>query len=78
MAMTIRLPEELDSRLTNLTQQTGRAKSFYLIQALESYLEDMEDLLLSNAIVERIHTGKEKTYTSQEVRDAIKMEREIR
>lgn len=78
MAMTVRLPEQLDSRLTQLTQQTGRAKSFYLIQALESYLEDMEDLLISNAVLERVRTGKEKTYTSQEVRDVIKLEREIR
>ncbi|OOF59712.1 type II toxin-antitoxin system RelB family antitoxin [Rodentibacter myodis] len=77
MAMTIRLPEQLDSRLTHLTQQTGRAKSFYLIKALESYLEDMEDLLLSNAVLERVQSGVEKTYTSQEVRDAIKLAREV-
>ncbi len=75
---TLRLPEQLDERLNNLTKQTGRAKSYYLVQALENYLEDMEDLLISNAIVEKIASGQEKTYSSTEVRNAIKLERRIR
>lgn len=77
MAMTIRLDPRLDERLNNLTKQTGRSKSFYLTQAVESYLENMEDLLIANAVMERIQTGKERTYTADEVRNAIKMERDI-
>lgn len=75
MAMTIRLPTDLDERLNHLMKETGRAKSYYLIQALERYLEDMEDLLLSNAVLERIQNGKERTYTAKEARDAIRMAR---
>ncbi|MFA9489331.1 MULTISPECIES: ribbon-helix-helix domain-containing protein [unclassified Mannheimia] len=77
MAMTVRLDPRLDERLNNLTKQTGRSKSFYLAQALESYLENIEDLLLANAVTERIRAGKERTYTADEVRNAIKMERDI-
>lgn len=74
MAMTIRLSQELDERLNNLTKQTGRSKSYYLVEALESYLENMEDLLISNAVLERIKTGKERTYSLDEVYNEIKLE----
>ncbi|MDH2925013.1 RHH-type rel operon transcriptional repressor/antitoxin RelB [Nicoletella semolina] len=77
MAMTVRLTSHLDERLTNLTKQTGRSKSFYVAQAVENYLENMEDLRISNAVIERIRAGKERTYTADEVRNAIKMERDI-
>lgn len=78
MAMTLRLPPQLDERLNHLTKQTGRSKSFYLSQALENYLENMEDLLIGNAVVERIRAGKERTYSAEEVRNELKMERGIR
>lgn len=74
MAMTIRLSQELDERLNNLTKQTGRSKSYYLVEALESYLENMEDLLISNAVLERIKTGKERTYSLDVVYNEIKLE----
>ncbi|MFC1040109.1 DUF6290 family protein [Pasteurella multocida] len=78
MAMTLRLPAHLDERLSNLTEQTGRSKSFYVSQAVESYLEDMEDLLIANAVIERIKAGKERTYSPEEVRNEIFMEAKIR
>lgn len=78
MAITIRLSEQLDERLSNLTKQTGRSKSYYLTEALESYLENMEDLLISNAVLERIRTGKERVYSVNEVRNELKMARDIR
>lgn len=74
MAMTVRLSPQLDERLSNLTKQTGRSKSFYLTQAIESYLENMEDLLIANAVLERVKTGKERTYSLDEVYNDIKLE----
>lgn len=74
MAMTIRLSPQLDERLSNLTKQTGRSKSFYLTQAIESYLENMEDLLIANAVLERVKMGKERTYSLDEVYNDIKLE----
>ncbi|EQA02740.1 ribbon-helix-helix, copG family protein, partial [Glaesserella parasuis MN-H] len=41
MALTVRLPDELQQRLDHLSVQTGRAKSFYVKEALEAYLEDL-------------------------------------
>lgn len=39
----IRLPEEMENRLHNLAETTGRSMSFYVREALEEYLEDIED-----------------------------------
>lgn len=47
-AITIRLPEEIQKRLLELSKKTGRSKSFYVREALVEYLEDMEDIYLAD------------------------------
>ncbi|MGX2975808.1 type II toxin-antitoxin system RelB family antitoxin [Ursidibacter arcticus] len=74
MALTVRLPDELQQRLDHLATQTGRAKSFYVKEALEAYLEDLEDLLLANAVLERVRAGKEKTYSLEEVENELNLD----
>jgi len=41
--LSVRLDKELEERLDKLSLQTNRSKSFYVKQALESYLRDMDD-----------------------------------
>ncbi len=41
--MAIRLPEDIDQRLSALANRTGRTKTFYAREAILRYLEDMED-----------------------------------
>lgn len=78
MAITVRLPDELQQRLDHLAMETGRAKSFYIKQALEAYLEDLEDLLLANATLERVRSGKEKTYTLKDVENELNLDGTVR
>ena len=54
--IAIRLPEEIEGRLNALAQKTGRTKSFYVRQALEEHLEDLEDAYLAE---ERFRTMKD-------------------
>lgn len=77
MALTVRLPDELQQRLDHLAAQTGRAKSFYVKEALEAYLEDLEDLLLANAVLERVRAGKEKTYSLEEVENELNLDSQL-
>ncbi len=65
--MTIRLPETLNNRLSILSQQTGRSKSFYARKAIEEKIEDMEDLYLALAVLEDIRSGKEELLSSEEM-----------
>jgi RHH-type rel operon transcriptional repressor/antitoxin RelB len=43
MALSIRLPEELEARLEKLSKTTGRTKTYYIREAIEAYLADLED-----------------------------------
>ena len=45
--ISIRLPQEMEDRLEDLAEKTGRSKSFYIRQALEEHLEEMEDIYLA-------------------------------
>ena len=41
--LALRLPEDIEKRLTALARRTGRTKSFYARQAILRHIEDIED-----------------------------------
>lgn len=45
--LAVRLPEDIEQRLDSLAKKTGRAKSFYVREALGEYLADLEDFYLA-------------------------------
>ena len=71
MATTIVLSPETEERLDFLASETGRSKEFFLQEMIERVMEDIEDCYLSIEALERIRSGKEKFYTSAEVRRDI-------
>ena len=74
MATSIRLAPETEQRLDFLASQTGRTKAFYLREVIERGLEDMEDYYLAADVLERLRQGKEKVYSSAEVRNALNLD----
>ncbi|MEO7855351.1 MAG: ribbon-helix-helix domain-containing protein [Rubrivivax sp.] len=46
--LAVRLPEDIEQRLESLAKKTGRAKSFYVREALSEYLADLEDFYLAD------------------------------
>ncbi len=44
MPITVRLGEAVEKRLDELARLTGRTKTYYIRQALEEKLDEMEDL----------------------------------
>ena len=65
--LSIRLDPQLDARLERLARKTGRTKSFYIKQAVEDHLEDLEDLYLAQRIVARVESAKEGVVTLKEL-----------
>lgn len=65
--VSIRIDPELDARLEKLAKRTGRTKSFYIKQAIEDHLEDLEDLYLAQRVVGRIESGKERVVSLKEL-----------
>ncbi|HOD71608.1 MAG TPA: ribbon-helix-helix domain-containing protein [Deltaproteobacteria bacterium] len=45
--LSVRLPKELEDRLTALAETTKRSKTFYIREAIENYLENMEDMYIA-------------------------------
>jgi len=58
--LSIRLNDDLEARLERLARLTGRSKSFYVKQAIEDQIEDLEDLYLAQRVLERIADGRER------------------
>ncbi len=65
--MTIRLPEEMEQRLSQLAKETHRTKTYYVKRAIEEFLDDQEDYLLALSVMERVEKGKEKTIPLEEI-----------
>lgn len=74
MATSIRLAPETEQRLDFLASQTGRTKAFYLRELIERGLEDMEDYYLAADVLERLRRGKEKVYSSADVRNDLNLD----
>jgi len=47
ISQTVRLPGELAERLDRLVRTTKRSKSSFIVDALERYLDECEDLELT-------------------------------
>ena len=46
-SQTVRLPDDLASRLERLASTTKRSKTSYIVEALERHLDESEDLELA-------------------------------
>ena len=45
--IAIRLPAEIDERLTKLAKRTGRTKTYYAREAILRLIDDMEDTYIA-------------------------------
>jgi RHH-type rel operon transcriptional repressor/antitoxin RelB len=74
MALSIRLPSDVEDRLNNLAAQTGRTKSFYITEAICEHIDDLEDLFLAEKRLIEIRAGRSKTYSLEEVEQSLGLE----
>ena len=51
--LALRLPPEIEKRLTSLAKRTGRTKSFYAREAILRHIEDIEDAYLARRRLSR-------------------------
>ena len=67
LTATFRTKPELKNRIDFLAKGTHRSTSFYYNLLLEDYLDDLEDIYPSEKVLTDIRSGKEKTYSADEV-----------
>ena len=68
--VTVRLPGDLEEKLEKITKATKRPKSFYIREALERYLVDMEDFYLA---LDRLSKPGARYYTTEEVKNELEL-----
>ena len=67
MPISIRLPDDTVKRLSRLAEATGRTKTYYIREALDEYMDDLEDIYLAQKRLEDIRAGRSETYSLEEV-----------
>jgi len=66
--ISIRVPKEMGDRLNALSKKTERTKSYFILKALDQYMEDMEDIFES---MYRIENPLRRNYTQKEVDEEL-------
>jgi RHH-type rel operon transcriptional repressor/antitoxin RelB len=66
-AVSLRLPEELKARLSNLAERTGRSKTYYMIEAIKEHIGDLEDLYIAEQRLRKHRVGRSKPFTQKEM-----------
>lgn len=71
MAVSLRLPEDLNARLSALAQKTGRSKTFYMREAIREHIDELEDLYLAEQRLIDIRAGRSCTVSLDDVERAL-------
>ena len=64
--LALRLPPEIEKRLSEIAKKTGRTKSFYAREAILTHLENLEDAYLARKALEE---GGERTSLEDVVKE---------
>ena len=67
-AISVRLPKELAEQLDSIAKETERPRSFIILKALESYMEDYADLQVA---LDRLHDKTDPVISSRELRKSL-------
>lgn len=65
--LAIRLPADVEARLAALAEATGRSKSYYVREAIEEHLADLEDVYLAEKRLEDLRAGRTRTIPLDDV-----------
>jgi RHH-type rel operon transcriptional repressor/antitoxin RelB len=66
-AVSLRLPEDLKTRLARLSERTGRSKTYYMIEAIKEHIGDLEALYIAEQRLIKHRAGGSRSYTQREM-----------
>ncbi len=69
-ALSVRVPDELASKLSEIAKETERPKSFHIQKALEAYLTDLADLQVA---YDRLHDTTDPVISVEEMRKELEL-----
>ena len=69
-AISVRVPDELAKKLSEIAKETERPKSFHVQKALEAYLAELADLQVA---LDRLHDTSDPIVTTDEMRKELEL-----
>lgn len=63
----LRLPDDVAARLQQLAELTGRSKTFYMVEAINRHIDDLEDLYLAEKSLIELRAGRSQTVSLENV-----------
>ena len=72
--LSVRLENDYEDRLNNLSKKTNRPKTFYVKELFNKHFQDMEDIYLADAALEEFKQSGEKAISLDEMRAAIDLD----
>lgn len=73
-SVSLRLPDDVSARLQQLAELTGRSKTFYMVEAINQHIDDLEDLYLAERELEEVRAGRSATVPLEEMMKRYGME----
>lgn len=74
--LEIQLPKCTEERLSWFAKETGRSESDLVKEALDHYLDDLEDVYLSDKVLQRIRNGRERVISSEKMAQILGLKSE--
>lgn len=71
---SLRLPDDIEKRLHALSQRTGRSETFYILEALQEHLDDLEDMSIAEQRLADLREGRSRVLSSDEVEAMLRVE----
>lgn len=62
---SVRLSDETYERLQALSGETGRNATYYIREAIEAHLDDLEDIYLAEQARERLRRGDDEVMSAE-------------
>jgi RHH-type rel operon transcriptional repressor/antitoxin RelB len=69
-AISIRIPDDLASKLSEISEETERPKSFHVQKALEAYLTELADLQIA---IDRLRDSSDSILTIEDMRKELEL-----
>lgn len=67
-AISVRIRDDLASKLSEISEETERSKSFHVQKAIEAYLSEIADLQIA---LDRLHDPSDTTISLENMRKNV-------
>ncbi len=69
-AISVRIPDKLASKLSEISKETERPKSFHIQKALAAYLAELADIQVA---IDRLHDTSDPVVSVEDMRKELEL-----